>query len=58
MTLNEMTEKSVAELLGNLALENAKLKALVDHFKAENTALKARVAKSGSETPEGDSASA
>ncbi len=45
MTLNELTEKAVADQLGALVLENTKLKAVLSAMEAQNNALRARVAE-------------
>jgi hypothetical protein len=45
MNLNQITEKAVAEQLGALMLENAKLKAVAAAANAQIVSLKSRVAE-------------
>ena len=55
MTLNELTEKAVAEQMGALLLENTKFKALVTALQNENNALRARVTELEKPKPNGES---
>lgn len=45
MNINQLTEKAVAEQLGALMLDNAKMKAFLAVANAQITALKSRVAE-------------
>lgn len=45
MNINQMTERAVAEQMGALMLENAKLKAILTLSNAEVVSLKSRVAE-------------
>ena len=56
MNVNQMTEKAVAERMGALMLENAKLQALLAASNAQVEALKKQVLAMDEEAMEGQSA--